>query len=179
MDDKRLRTRSKRAGGADPQLHACSVAGSAGGTIFKSWKIDRGIKMRQSWEEARTQCQAALGEMVQGRPEAFKALWSHADDVTIMGAFGGFERGWDNVAQRLDWASAGISASERRVENLLTLVGQDLACTVDLEHMKRNHDGRTYHRVLRCTQFYRLENDRWKVVVRHADELPEKDPLQG
>ena len=106
--------------------------------------------MRQSWEEARAQCQAALGELVDGRPEAFKAVWSHADDVTIMGAFGGCECGWENVARRLDWASAGIGGSERRVENLLTVVGQDLACTVDLEHMERTHDGRTYHRVLRC-----------------------------
>jgi hypothetical protein len=75
---------------------------------------------------------------VQGRPEAFKAPWSHADEVTIMGAFGGFARGWENVAQRLDWARAGIGGSERRVEN-----------------------------------------DSWKVVVRHADELPEKDPPQS
>ena len=89
------------------------------------------------------------------RPEAFKTLWSDGDDVTIMGA--GFERGWDNVAQPLDWASAGIGGSQRRVENLLTVVGPDLACTVDLEHMERTHDGRTYHRVLRCTQVYRLE----------------------
>lgn len=134
--------------------------------------------MRQSWEEARAQCQAALGELVEGRPEPFKALWSHADDVTIMGAFGGFDRGWDNVARRLDWASAGIGASGRRVENLLTIVGKDLACTVDLEHMERTRDGRTHHRVLRCTQVYRREDGSWKVVVRHADELPERDTLQ-
>ena len=98
--------------------------------------------------------------------------------LTIMGAFGGFERGWDDVAQRLDWASAGIGASERRVENLLTLVGQDLPCTVDLEHMERTR----WAYISPCTalhQVYRLENDSWKVVVRHADELPEKDPLQG
>ena len=134
--------------------------------------------MEQSWEEARAECQAALGELVQGRPEAFKGLWSHADDVMIMGAFGGFERGWDDVAQRLDSASAGIGAGERRVENLLTVVGEDLACTVDLEHMERTRDGRTYHRVLRGTQVYRRENESWKVIVRHADELPERDPLQ-
>jgi hypothetical protein len=134
--------------------------------------------MRQPWKEARAQCQAALGELVEGRPDAFKALWSHADDVTIMGAFGGVECGWDNVAERLDWASAGIGGAARRVENLLTLVGEDLACTVDLEHMERTRDGRTYHRVLRCTQVYRLENETWKVVVRHADELPDRDPLQ-
>lgn len=118
------------------------------------------------------------GARVEGRPEPFKALWSHADDVTIMGAFGGFDRGWDNVARRLDWASAGIGASKRRVENLLTIVGQDLACTVDLEQMERTRDGRRYHRVLRCTQVYRREDDSWKVVVRHADELPERDTLQ-
>jgi len=44
--------------------------------------------------------------------------------------------------------------------------------------MERTRDGRTRHRVLRCTQVYRLENDIWKVVVRHADELPERDPLR-
>jgi ketosteroid isomerase-like protein len=134
--------------------------------------------MGQSWEDARAECQAALGELVEGRPEAFKAVWSHADDVTIMGAFGGFERGWPSVAQRLDWASAGIGATGRSVENVLTVVGQDLACTVDLEHMERTHDGRTYHRVLRCTQVYRREDGMWKVLVRHADELAEQDPLQ-
>jgi hypothetical protein len=79
--------------------------------IFGSQAIERGIKMRQSWEEARAQCQAALGELVEGRPEAFKALWSHADDVTIMGAFGGFERGWDNVASGWIGRAQGSAAA--------------------------------------------------------------------
>jgi hypothetical protein len=43
-------------------------------------------------------CQQALGELVEGRPKPFKALWSHNDDVVIMGAFGGYERGWEQVA---------------------------------------------------------------------------------
>ena len=30
-------------------------------------------------------------EEVQGRPAAFQALWSHADDVTLCGGFGGPE----------------------------------------------------------------------------------------
>jgi len=134
--------------------------------------------MNESWEEARARCEAALGELVEGRAEAFKQQWSRSGDTVIMGAFGGYERGWEHVAQRLDWASRGIRATGRWTENLLTLVGQDLACTVDLEHMERTMDGRTYHRVLRCTQVYRLEDGRWKVIVRHADELAEKDPDQ-
>jgi ketosteroid isomerase-like protein len=134
--------------------------------------------MQESWEEARGKCQAALDELVQGRPEPFKALWSRSNDTVIMGAFGGFERGSEQVANRLDWASAGIGATGRRVENVLTVIGEDLACTVDLEHMERTKDGRTYHRVLRCTQVYRLEDGEWRVIVRHADELPEKDASQ-
>ena len=67
--------------------------------------------MDNDWDLFISKCQDALGELVEGRPEPFKALWSHADDVVIMGAFGGYERGWDEVGARLDWASAGIKAT--------------------------------------------------------------------
>ncbi len=131
--------------------------------------------MSEIWEEARARFEAALGELVEGRAEPFKAVWSRSNDIVIMGAFGGYERGWKQVAERLDWASKGIRATGRRAENLLTVVGHDLACTVDLEHMERIVDGQTYHRVLRCTQVYRLEDGQWKVIVRHADEHTDKD----
>ena len=93
-------------------------------------------------------CQRALSDLVEGRPEPFKALWSHADDVVIMGAFGGYERGWKQVSARLDWAA---KASERRIgrtDNLVTTVADDLAFTVDLEHMTRHLDGRALPRIL-------------------------------
>jgi hypothetical protein len=93
--------------------------------------------MGSDWESFMSQCQDALGHLVEGRPEPFKALWSHADDVVIMGAFGGYERGWEQVSQRLDWAAAGIKATDRVPENVVTVVGHDLAYTVDLEHMTR------------------------------------------
>ena len=43
----------------------------------------------EAWDRFVIRCQRALGELIEGRPEPFKALWSHADDVVIMGAFGG------------------------------------------------------------------------------------------
>lgn len=123
-------------------------------------------------------CQQALGDLVEGRPEPFKALWSHADDVVIMGAFGGYERGWEQVSARLDWAAAGINATDRAAENIVTVVGEDLAYTVDLEHMTRRAGDQPQLRTLRCTQACRRENGRWKVILRHADELPRKDEQQ-
>jgi ketosteroid isomerase-like protein len=129
----------------------------------------------QSWNQFVVACQRALGELVEGRPEPFKALWSHAEDVVIMGAFGGHERGWEQVSARLDWAAKGIASTDRRVENVVTVVGNDLAYTVDLEHMTRHADGQPRPRTLRCTQAYRREHGQWKVMLRHADELPRKD----
>ena len=123
-------------------------------------------------------CQQALGELVAGRPEPFKALWSHAEDVVIMGAFGGYERGWEQVSARLDWAAKGIASTDRSVANVVTVVGDDLAYTVDLEHMIRHVGERPQPRTLRCTQAYRRESGQWKVVLRHADELPRKDEQQ-
>lgn len=135
--------------------------------------------MDTTWDQFSHLCQRALGDLVEGRSEPFKALWSHADDVVIMGAFGGYERGWEQVSARLDWAAKGIAATDRRVDNLVTTVGEDLAFTVDLEHMTRHVGGRDRPRTLRCTQAYRREHGQWKVVLRHADELPETDEHQG
>ena len=95
-----------------------------------------------------------------------------------MGAFGGHERGWDQVSARLDWAAKGINATECVGENVVTVVGDDLAYTVDLEHMTRHVGNRPQPRTLRCTQAYRRENGEWKIVLRHADELPSKDEQQ-
>ena len=94
--------------------------------------------MDSDWDRFISRCQQALDDLVEGRPEPFKALWSHAGDVVIMGAFGGYERGWDQVSARLDWAAAGIKATDRAAENIVAVVGDNLAYTVDLEHMTRH-----------------------------------------
>jgi ketosteroid isomerase-like protein len=95
-----------------------------------------------------------------------------------MGAFGGYERGWDQVSARLDWAAAGIKATDRAAENIVAVVGDNLAYTVDLERMTRHAGDDPTPRTLRCTQAYRRENGEWKVILRHADELPDKDEQQ-
>lgn len=131
--------------------------------------------MESDWDNFISRCQGALGDLVEGRPEPFKALWSRADDVVIMGAFGGYERGWEQVSARLDWASAGIKATNRAAQNIVTVVGHNLAYTVDLEHMTRHAGSEPKPRTLRCTQAYRREDGEWKVILRHADEIPSKD----
>jgi ketosteroid isomerase-like protein len=141
--------------------------------------VRSGAAAGKPFEDFVTRCREALVDLAAGRPDLYKTLWSRADDVVIMGAFGGHERGWHEVMTRLDWASKGIKSTDVVVENVTTVVNDDVGFTVDLERMTRTLNGETYARTLRATHGYRRENGRWHLIFRHADELSEKDEGQG
>jgi hypothetical protein len=52
------------------------------------------------------QVEAASSHFITGDAEPMKALYSHTDDVTIFGAWGPHEQGWEQIGPRLDWAAA-------------------------------------------------------------------------
>jgi hypothetical protein len=74
-------------------------------------------------------------EFVQGRPAAFKALWSQRPDVTIFGGFGSGDHGWEKVGPRLEWGSAQFSKGSRSHEVLTTHVSGDLGYVVQIERI--------------------------------------------
>src|SRR5690349_14429922 len=50
--------------------------------------------------------EAAQVQLVNGRPDAFKALWSRGNDITLSGGLGGaIAKGWMQVSERLDWVA--------------------------------------------------------------------------
>jgi ketosteroid isomerase-like protein len=130
-----------------------------------------------SWNAAIKELAAARRDFVNGDATGLQALYSHRDDVTVMGGFGGFERGWVEVGPRLAWAAAShFHGGDFSQQNISVTVGRDVACLVCLEHWARNdRDGRPMPVMeLRVTQTFRLEGDRWRLVHRHADELVEE-----
>lgn len=120
-------------------------------------------------EEFITRCHEALRQQSQGRPEPFLDLWSHADDVTIMAAVGGFQRGFEEVSNLLRWASKAQTFDSWSAENIVTIVLSDLAFSVELEHYGQQAEGKGM--TLRATQVYRREDGEWKVIHRHGDVL--------
>ena len=52
------------------------------------------------------QVEAALRQFVLGDATAIQACWSQADDVTLLGGWGAYERSWEQVGPRLEWAAA-------------------------------------------------------------------------
>ena len=116
--------------------------------------------------------EAAQVQLVNGQPGPFKALWSHADDVTLSGGLGGaIARGWREVSERLDWVATQYRDGARTHQELARYVGQDLAYVVLREtiRFKSPPDGRSMIQELRVTQVFRLEGGRWRIVHRHAD----------
>ena len=116
-------------------------------------------------------CHAAITKQSQGHPEAFLELWSHADDVTIMAAIGGYQVGFDAVSELLTAASKTQQFDGWQAENLATVINENLAFTVELEHYARTVEGEDKGMTLRATQIYRLEGRQWRVVHRHGDIL--------
>ena len=132
------------------------------------------------WTAFIAELEAAEEEFVQGRPGAFQALWSRADDVTLCGGFGGVERGWKNVTDRLSWVSKKYSTGTRSREKISRMVGADFAYLVQTEviHSRLASQVEPSTQEFRATMVFRREADGWRIVHRHADtQIATKPPL--
>jgi hypothetical protein len=123
------------------------------------------------WTAFIARLETAEHEFAQGRPAAFKALWSHSDDVSLCGGFGGVESGWNKVGPRLDWASSQISEGTRSREGIRSTVGADFAYIVQTEQIRLRVPGRAEQSTLdfRVTMVFRRNSGGWRIIHRHAD----------
>ena len=98
--------------------------------------------------------------------------------MTVLGGFGGFERGWAEVAQRLEWAASHFSGGTYNQEDVSATVGSDLACLVSLERWSYTEADKRADILLelRVTQVFRREDGEWRLVHRLADSLMQKRP---
>ena len=123
------------------------------------------------WEEAQS-------AFLNGNSALWKQRASQTDDATIFGAFGGYEKGWNEVGPRYDWVASQFkpSGARKTVEYLNAGVSGDLAFTVAIERdeVRLSSQEKSTARALRVTQVFRRVNGAWKLLHRHADPLLEK-----
>ena len=124
------------------------------------------------WTDFMAKLEAAELEFVHGRPDDFKSLWSHTDDVTLCGGLGGvIEVGFENVAARLDWASSNYAEGTRTRQEFSCQIDSDFAYLVQKEFVEARVGSETERskQALRVTMVVRRGNDGWRIVHRHAD----------
>jgi ketosteroid isomerase-like protein len=116
-------------------------------------------------------CHRALRQHTGGNPRPYLELWSHADDVSLMGGVGGHQVGINDVTELLTKAAKTLNYETWDAENLATGFDETLGFTVELERLTRQIDGETEEMSLRATTVYRREDGAWKVIHRHGDGL--------
>jgi len=102
------------------------------------------------------------------------AMWSTSDPVTLFGAFGPCNSGWDEVSRTFRWVASRFSNCTAYSFDLVAAgVSGDLAYTVGYERSSLSADGGPVEpNTLRVTHVYRRENGEWKIVHRHGDHPP-------
>jgi ketosteroid isomerase-like protein len=116
----------------------------------------------------------ALGAFMQGDSEPARDLFSERDDVTLGNPFGPFARGFAHVAETMKQAASHYRDGDAvGFDEAATYVAPDLACIVEVEHLKSKVGGRDEIAPvnLRVTTVFRQEDGRWKIVHRHADPI--------
>jgi ketosteroid isomerase-like protein len=115
----------------------------------------------------------------QGDPAPRIEMWSRRDPLTLFGAGGMFESGWERLSETFSWVASRFSnVSGYRFELLVADVVGDMAYAVGLERFDGSIDGRPVESVtVRSTHIYRREGGEWKIVHRHGDNPPVDDSL--
>jgi ketosteroid isomerase-like protein len=133
-------------------------------------------------DEATAQSFRALDEILRGNPDGYKQLFSRRDDITLGNPFGGFGRGWDAVVEQLERAASYYRDGEATgVETIIEVVEGTLAYTVVIERGRAKVGGgaEVNELAVRVTCVYRLEDDGWKLVHRHADPRVSRQPAES
>jgi ketosteroid isomerase-like protein len=121
-------------------------------------------------------------EITNGNPEVYKALYSRRDDVTLANPFGPPARGWSEVSATLDRAAQNYRDGEATgLENIATVIGSDLAYTVEIERYRARVGGAAELApvAVRVTTVFRSEDGVWKVTHRHADPITSPRPPES
>jgi ketosteroid isomerase-like protein len=121
-------------------------------------------------------------EITNGNPDVYKALYSRRDDVTLANPFGPPARGWSEVSATLERAADNYRHGEVvGFENISSVVGSDLAYTVEIESYRARVGGAAEMDpvAVRVTTVFRREDGNWKVTHRHADPITTPRPPES
>jgi len=141
-------------------------------------RVPTAVSSDRSLRAFLVQFEEGINRFINGDPTLWKQNASRRDDVTIMGAWGGCEKGWSEVGPRYDWAATRFRESGARVkvEYISSEVSGDLAYTVAIERseVRLSDQDTPATMALRVTHVMRRENGVWKLVHRHADPITAK-----
>ena len=130
----------------------------------------------QPFATAIAKLHAAMADVANGDVSAIKTLYSHSDDATSFYGWGGYEKGWDAVSARWDWAAQQFKGGSMSYQNVTTVVSDTLAYVTDIESFTVRVAGMVEPTEWsnRVTHIFRLEAGEWRLVHRHGNRLEQQ-----
>lgn len=117
---------------------------------------------------------AAMAAVADGDVGPIKALYSHTADATSFYGWGGYEKGWDAVSKRWDWAGDQFKGGTVSYQNVTRVTTPTLFYTTDIEtfamRAMNGVSGPTGWSN-RVTHIFRLEGGEWRLLHRHGNRL--------
>ncbi len=132
----------------------------------------------QDFDQVVEQYHLALGELGKGNPEPTKKMFSHQEDVSVAGGFGGVMQGWKQVAENTGFAASRFKGAEATFQNVVKYATPNLGYIVEIERYKTKLVGRAEMApvTLRVTSIFRREDGIWKLVHGHGDPITSIQP---
>lgn len=133
-------------------------------------------------DELLEQYHRGLQGIVNGDAGEYKEILSERDDVTVANPFGEVIRGRAAVEEKVERAASNYRDGEFSDFEVVTrFETSELACLVAVERFKAKVGGsdEVVPVALRVTSVFRLEDDTWKLVHRHADPITTERPAES
>jgi ketosteroid isomerase-like protein len=122
---------------------------------------------------ARAKVKHALAAMASGDPHPYIDCWAKLSDITLFGAWGPNEQGYQGLVNTFRWVGGRFTSGALVPQDVVAFASGDLAYTVGYERGDVSVDAGGQHTmVLRVTHIYRRIDDEWQLVHRHADLAP-------
>lgn len=113
---------------------------------------------------------AALNAMFTGDTALLYSIWSHADDVTLMGPFGGRLTGWEAVGKEFKKIADMKLGGKIFCRDSHIYAGTDVGYVICVEEGEnRSPEGKPVMVSHRATNIFRLEGGQWKLIHHHTD----------
>ena len=128
----------------------------------------------QDARQAIERLHAAMNSLMSGDASPMKALCSRRDDATAFLGWGGYEKGWEQVSERWEWAGRQFKGGGPvTYQNITTVITTELTYTTHIETIRVQVDGmeKPTEWSNRVTHIFRLEDGEWRLVHRHGNRL--------
>lgn len=112
----------------------------------------------------------ALNSMFEGKFEPLDKIWSHSDQVTYMGPFGGKLVGWQAVGADFKEVTEMKLGGHISAEDISIMSGTDMAYVACTEvGVNLDPSGNSVEVRHRATNVFQLEDGEWRLVHHHTD----------